>query len=277
MCIKREGAPIINIIAVDDEHLSLESVEGAIKSAIPGCVLRCFDAPDNAIDYAKENRVGIAFLETEIGTENGLQLAKNLKEINKMTNIIFTTDNPQYAIDAYAIPACGYIIKPISEKAITEAIEYLHNPVKWPAKKVLHVQTFGNFEVFADGKPVRFTRLKTKELFAYLVMRRGARCTNREITSILWEDKQDTPSLQSQYRLLVSDLRKVLRSVNAENVIIKQRGCLACVPSQISCDMYDFSDGKVQAMNNYTGEFMAQYSWSNTTKCYLDRIRKVST
>ena len=41
----------------------------------------------------------------------------------------------------------------------------------------LRVQTFGNFEVFYDGKPVHFRRRRTKELFAYLIDRRGAGST----------------------------------------------------------------------------------------------------
>ena len=48
----------------------------------------------------------------------------------------------------------------------------------------LRVQCFGNFEVFFGGLPLKFARSKTKELFAYLVNRRGAVCTVRELSLI---------------------------------------------------------------------------------------------
>jgi len=262
----------MNIIAVDDEQFALISIENAIMKAIPGGSLSCFDSPSKAIAYVRENRVDVAFLDIEMGGMNGLQLAKHLKEIQGQANIVFTTGHSQYAADAYAMHACGYLLKPVSDKAVIEAMEYLHHPVRKAPKDRLHVRTFGNFEVFADGVPLSFARSKTKELFAYLVMRRGARCSNKEITSVIWEDKLDTPALQSQYRLSVSDLMNALQQADAVDVVIKQRGFLAVVPERISCDMYDFCDGDAKACNSYAGEFMAQYSWAEFTNAYLSRI-----
>jgi two-component SAPR family response regulator len=54
--------------------------------------------------------------------------------------------------------------------------------------EALRVQCFGNFEVFWKGKPLLFARRQTKELFAYLVDRKGASCTMGEIGCALWED-----------------------------------------------------------------------------------------
>ena len=153
------------------------------------------------------------------------------------------------------------------------AMPALDAPARIMPGKKLRVQTFGNFEVFADGTPLTFKRSKTKELFAYLVMRRGARCSNREVAAVIWEDRTDTPALQSHYRLLVSDLKKSLKAVCSEDVLIKQRGYLAVAPENFSCDMYEYCVADVNAIKSYTGEFMAQYSWAELTNSYLDRIR----
>ena len=263
----------MNIIAVDDEHFALTSIENAIKRVVPDYTLSCFDTPGKAVSYAKKNRVDIAFLDIEIGGMNGLQLAKGLKDIYSKTNVIFTTGHSQYAVDAYAIHACGYLMKPVSTKAVVEAMEYLHHPVNALQGKRVRVQTFGNFEVFADEKPLYFARSKTKELFAYLVMRKGTWCNNNEIVAVIWEDKPDSPSLQSQYRHLVLDLTNALKAVNAEDILIKQRGFLAVVPEKFSCDMYDFCAGKIEAVNGYMGEFMTQYNWAEFTNAYLDKIK----
>ena len=106
-------------------------------------------------------------------------------------------------------------------------MEQLRRPVAPPPGKRLRVQTFSNFEVFFDEKPMRFTRSKTKELFAYLVSRRGAQCGNNEIIAAIWEDKPDSPALQSQFRHLVADLARTFASANLKDALIRQRGHLA--------------------------------------------------
>ena len=262
----------MNIIAVDDEHLALASLEYTIKDVLPDCFLTCFDTPCNAVSYANENRVDAAFLDIEMGGMNGLLLAKALKDIYSKTNVIFTTGYTHYAIGAFAINASGYLLKPVTGKAVLEAMENLRYPVKSPHKKRLRVQTFGNFEIFIDEKPLIFKRTKTKELFAYLIMRRGSRCSNREIVAVIWEDKPDSIALQSQYRHLVQDLTNALKSANAGNVLIKQRGFLAVDPNTFSCDLYDFCAAETSAVNNYMGEFMTQYSWAELTNAYLEQM-----
>ena len=263
----------MNVIAVDDELLALVSIEDSIRKAIPEAVLSCFDSPNRAIQYAGENKIDLAFLDIEMGGMNGLQLAKNLKEINPRINIIFTTGYSQYAPDAFTIHASGYLMKPVSEEAVREAMDFLFHPVDPPLSKRIRIQTFGNFEIFVDEKPLVFSRSKTKEMLAYLVMQRGARCGNNEIVAVIWENKQDSPSLQNQYRHLVMDLKKTLTAVSAEEILVQQRGTIAVLPGSFSCDLYDFLDADAGSVNRYMGEFMSQYSWAEFTNAYLEKMK----
>ena len=77
------------------------------------------------------------------------------------------------------------------------------------------------FAVFANDKPLGFKRQSTTELFAYLVYKKGAYCTNGEIIAALWGgDVQKQPYL----RKLISDMRMGFQSVGAEDVILKKYG-----------------------------------------------------
>jgi two-component SAPR family response regulator len=88
-------------------------------------------------------------------------------------------------VEAFSMHASGYILKPVTAEAIAEAMEQLRHPVNPLPEKRLRVQTFGNFEVLLDEKPLTFARSKTKELFAYLVSRRGAHCgVNAELDGL---------------------------------------------------------------------------------------------
>ena len=71
-------------------------------------------------------------------------------------------------------------------------------------------QTFGDFELFVDGKPVEFKYSRTKEVVAVLVSRRGAQVTNGEIIASLWEDDGDPVKKASYLRNLRQDLRRAV-------------------------------------------------------------------
>lgn len=81
---------------------------------------------------------------------------------------------------------------------------------------LLKVQTFGGFEVFVDGKPLKFRRSKVKELLAYLVDKRGATATTAEAYAVLFEDAADTISRKSMFRNIVRNLRMSLEAAGAE-------------------------------------------------------------
>jgi len=131
----------------------------------------------------------------------------------------------------------------------------------------LRIQTFGNFEIFIDEKPVIFNRTKTKELLAYLVSRQGALCNNNEIIAIIWENREDTPSIKSMLRTLVADLVQTLKAAEIHDFVIKHRGHIGIAKEKISCDLYDLLAGINPT--NYMGEYMTQYSWAETTNNYL--------
>jgi len=245
----------MNIIAIDDNVLALEELVSAVKEACPLDAIQAFSKPSELLEFAKENNCDIAFLDIEIWGMNGIELAKKLKEIHENINIVFVTGYSKYALDSYAVKASDYILKPVTREAINKALENLRCPVQAKSDKRVRVQALGNFEVFVDGSPVLFTRSKTKELFAYLVSRKGALCANSEIISALWKDKSDSSAIQSHFRHLVSDLIKTFKLLNAEDIIIKKWKQLAVVPEKLSCDFYEAGDER-------TGEFMSQYDWA---------------
>lgn len=44
-------------------------------------------------------------------------------------------------------------------------------------------------------------------------------------------------------------------------------------PEEVSCDYFDWCEGKLSAINQYHGEDMAQYSWAEFTNGELNRGR----
>ena len=134
------------------------------------------------------------------------------------------------------------------------------------------MQTFGDFELFIDGKPVMFGRSKSKELLAYLIERRGNTVSRTQAFSALYEDKDYDRSMQKQFDNVIRNLRDILKKYNAENIFVLERASMRIKPELIDCDMYRFLDGDMDAINAYRGEYMNQYSWSNLSEAYATRI-----
>ena len=131
-----------------------------------------------------------------------------------------------------------------------------------PSEHTIRVQCFGEFEVFGRERPLEFKRAKTKELFAVLVCHRGSMLSMGTIMSILWEDGEDSDSDRSYLRTMISDLKKTLSGIGAEDVVIKKYNSIGIDTTKIDCDYYDFLDGKWEAVQQYNGQFMRQYPWA---------------
>lgn len=251
----------MNILAVDDESAALWTLEKAILHTEPDADIACFDYAKDALAYAQENAVDVAFLDIEMEDINGLALAKKLKDINGKTNIIFVTGFRQYSCDAFALHASGYVLKPINPVHVAEELENLRHPVRKQDTGV-RVQCFGHFEIFVDGQPVKFGRPRSKEILAYLVDRKGAGISKKELAGVLWEEAPYTRSRQSHLHILLADMAGTLDAAGAGDVVIKKHNLYAVDVSKFSCDFYDYGRGDIEAVNSYRGEYMSNYSWA---------------
>ena len=248
----------MRILLVDDEELQLLRLTDAVKRSLPAeNEFLSYTNPVLAWEDNKSKPVDIAFLDIDMPVFNGMVLAKKLKSVNPLVNIIFVTAYHEYALDAYKLHASGYVTKPAKEEKIKEELEALRYPIELPRTKKLQVKCFGNFEVFKDGVPIKFSRKKSKELFAYLVDREGAAVNVNELNVILWEEDK-----KSYFRNLISDIQATLRAVGAEDVFIKRRNECFIDPTKIECDAYNYRKDDPAAIRMYRGEYMAQYSWA---------------
>jgi two-component SAPR family response regulator len=276
----------MTIIAVDDEQAALNSIERAVRAACPDAQLELFNLPRAALNFAANTHVDVAFLDIEMHEMTGLRLALELKRKNVNTNIVFVTGYTDYMGNSLSMRVSGYIMKPATVEAVRDELENLRFPPPLPALATpvteteeigvhtvsrVRVRCFGSFAVFVDGMPYDFTRTKVKEILAYLIDRRGAFASLNELIAVVWEDEPCNASRKSQMRTLVAELQQNLKDLGAGHWIVKKRGAIAIIPKNVNCDYYDFLRGDMTALNVYTGEYMAQYSWAEFTTSWIER------
>ena len=255
----------MKILAMDDNGPALKMLSGAIAEALPESEIYPFAKPSELLAFAETNPCDIAFLDIKMSGMNGITVAKELKDLNPKINIIFVTAHSQYASEAFTIYPSGYILKPVTEEAVLLEIANLRYPFNPKTNARIYIQTFGNFEAFSYGAPLKFRYSKSKELLAYLIDRNGASVNSNELYAILWEDRPDSRNTKSYLRKLIADLMKTLKEAGADDIIQKHYNNIAVIPDKIVCDSYGFMKGDPVCVNAYYGEYMAQYSWSETT------------
>ncbi|MBO7303341.1 MAG: response regulator [Clostridia bacterium] len=251
-------------IAVDDEILMLGALVKAISASPDIREVTKFSDCDEALSFVKDNSVDIAFLDINMRGMGGLALAEKIVATRPMCKIVFCTGYEEYAIPAFKLHASGYLMKPISAEDVQIEIDNIKGLRQ--KEKLLTVNCFGNFEVYSNGEKVTFKRMKTKELFAFLVDRKGAAMTAKQICAVLFPDDLDDNKNSAYLRQLVLDLKNTLKAVGAESVLRHETPCYRVDTSLIQCDYFSYLEtGKPE----FYGEYMMQYSWAEETCAIL--------
>jgi two-component SAPR family response regulator len=198
----------------------------------------------------------------------GLALAERILEVRQNCKIVFCTGYEEYAIPAFKLHASGYLLKPISTEDVQSEIDNIKG-VRQKERRVT-VKCFGNFEVYVNNEKLVFKRLKTKELFAFLVDRNGAGLTAKQICAVLFPEDTDDVKNAAYLRQLVLDLKNTLKSVGAESVFCHETPCYRINTNLIQCDYISYLEsGKPE----FFGEYMTQYSWAEET-CAMLQYKK---
>ena len=113
---------------------------------------------------------------------------------------------------------------------------------------------------------MRFKRSKTLELFAYLVDRNGAGISAKQICAVLWEDDLIESRHMNYFWQLLDDLRRTLKELEADNVLLKIGNRYALDMDKLNCDYHSYLE---TGSPPFRGEYMTQYSWAEDTTGFL--------
>ena len=136
-------------ICEDDIYMS-ETLKGYVKDFLDSKeMLFTIETFDTAEKFNSSTETyDLLFLDYELPDSNGMEIAKNLRKINKKTTIIFTTSFPQFVFDSFEVDTFRYLVKPVSCEKIEKVMTDFINSFEQYAK--IDIPTDGGGVVFVS-------------------------------------------------------------------------------------------------------------------------------
>jgi DNA-binding LytR/AlgR family response regulator len=110
-------------LVIDDEAPALDELSYLLRSTFP---LMSVDAAQNSADalrYLQERHYDVVFLDVRMPALNGIELGNVLRRFSTPPAIVLVTAYEEYAVRAFEIGACDYLLKPVSRARLRTALE----------------------------------------------------------------------------------------------------------------------------------------------------------
>jgi len=114
---------MIKAVIIDDEYHSIETLKWKLENYCPDVsVMASFERPAEGVTWLRQNAPDLLFLDIEMPMLNGFDVLGELgSDIN--FDVIFTTAYDNFGIQAVKFSALDYLLKPVQNKELKEAIE----------------------------------------------------------------------------------------------------------------------------------------------------------
>ncbi|MDR0491161.1 MAG: LytTR family DNA-binding domain-containing protein [Oscillospiraceae bacterium] len=136
----------------------------------------------------------VILLDIYMGEMNGITKEKKIREIDPTCALIFITSSADHALDSYSVRGNAYVIKPVDEKKMQDALFtcreiFLRNAkyieirvdrvdIKIPLVKIYYVEIFRHYASFYTADGEYKTRLTMEEIERQLGGKPFYRCHN---------------------------------------------------------------------------------------------------
>ena len=116
----------MRIAVCDDDPAEQEQFDKALHGWDPTRSAERFLSGAAMLEAAREAPpFDIVFLDIYMPGENGVDVARALREISPETGIAFVTTSREHAVEAFSLHALHYLVKPVTTEGVVEAFRRL--------------------------------------------------------------------------------------------------------------------------------------------------------
>lgn len=115
---------MISVMIVDDERLARVELKRLLGKFDDIEIVAEAKNAHEAIAQLKEQSIDLAFLDIQMPEITGLELAQ---EIGNKTLFVFCTAFSEHALDAFALNAADYLVKPVNPERLGQTLQRVRN------------------------------------------------------------------------------------------------------------------------------------------------------
>jgi DNA-binding LytR/AlgR family response regulator len=109
-------------LVVDDEVPALDELTYLLRSMPAVASVHAARSPSEALRSLQQRRYDVVFLDVRMPSLNGIELANVLGRFAAPPAVVFVTAYEEYAVRAFDIGACDYLLKPVSRTRLSTAL-----------------------------------------------------------------------------------------------------------------------------------------------------------
>jgi len=114
---------LLRVLVVDDEAPARKDLKRILGTIVGVEIAGEASEGHEAVKSIKKLRPDVVLLDIQMPGLDGFQVVARLADMERMPSIIFVTAYDEYAIKAFEVHAVDYILKPVEEKRLAQAIE----------------------------------------------------------------------------------------------------------------------------------------------------------
>ena len=163
---------VLRVLIVDDERAARANLRRLLDTLDPPVVVE--ESPDGrgAIARLRAGGIDLVLLDVQMPETNGFDVIHEIG-VDAMPPVVFTTAHDEHALEAFAMFAIGYLLKPVSRDRLAHLVSRVRTlretsaqsgPEGGPASAPLAAQVAALRGVIAGAGPARYlTRLAVRE------------------------------------------------------------------------------------------------------------------
>lgn len=113
----------LKALIVDDEYPARQELRHLLQNMEEIQVVGEATSAQEALALIKAMDYALVFCDIQMPGLSGLDLARQLGQLERPPSLIFTTAYPEYAVQAFEVNAVDYLIKPIAPARLRQAIQ----------------------------------------------------------------------------------------------------------------------------------------------------------
>lgn len=114
----------MKVVIVEDEHLAAKKLQKMLQKYDPSLeIIKILDSVESAVEWLNDNDTpDLILMDIQLTDGTSFDILKS-HEIS--CPVIFTTAYDQYALEAFRLHSIAYLIKPVSQEKLNEAMQKL--------------------------------------------------------------------------------------------------------------------------------------------------------